>query len=136
MWLAGGADPALPVGGSLMSEPQDAASESMQLVPSLVQDVVELEDLAGQHHADKQAVRVDDRQAIDVRSFHDGERLTEVPLGSTDGHVGTHYGLNGQRAPLVPVDGLDLVQARHAQVCRTFDDGHRGLPAADEVLPE
>src|SRR5436190_20189581 len=28
--LAGGADPALPVGGSLMSEPQDAASESTQ----------------------------------------------------------------------------------------------------------
>src|SRR4051812_20311189 len=27
--LAGGADPALPVGGSLMSEPQDAASESI-----------------------------------------------------------------------------------------------------------
>src|SRR4051812_10917916 len=29
MFASGGADPALPGGGSLMSEPQDAASESM-----------------------------------------------------------------------------------------------------------
>src|SRR3954453_2242561 len=32
MFARGGADPALPVGGGLMSEPQDAASESLSEV--------------------------------------------------------------------------------------------------------
>src|SRR3954471_1192025 len=86
-----------------------------------LEDLVELEDLAGGHHAGVAAV-AHDGEAVDVGGLEGAQGLAEGPSDVADGHVGPHDRADGGAGPFLPVHRPHRFQVDHAAVVGALDD--------------